>query len=59
MQLFKNLVTDRGAASVADGSYYFINQTAVNFLIDKNGNLRKKAVGIAISITPADVRDTI
>ncbi len=50
---------DRAAASVVDGPYYFINQTPVNFLIDKHGNLRKKAVGSATSITTANVRDTI
>jgi thiol-disulfide isomerase/thioredoxin len=55
--LFKNLVTDRGAVPVADGSYYFINGTPMTFLIDKKGILRKKAVGTTGSITEADIRN--
>lgn len=58
--LFENLVTDRGAVAVTDGSYYFIKGTPMTFLIDKNGILRKKAVGAAAgSITESDIRDLI
>jgi hypothetical protein len=31
----------------------------MTFLIDKNGVLRKKAVGTAASITESDIRDLI
>jgi thiol-disulfide isomerase/thioredoxin len=57
--LFENLVTDRGAVGVTDGSYYFIKGTPMKFLIDKNGILRKKAVGSASTITEADIRGLI
>lgn len=58
--LFKNLISDRGAVPVADGSYYFIKGTPMTFLIDKNGVLRKKAVGAAAgSITESDIRSLI
>ena len=57
--LFKNLVNDRGAVSVADGSYYFIKGTPMKFLIDKEGVLRKKAVGASASITEADIHGLI
>ena len=57
--LFENLVTDRGAVAVADGSYYFIKGTPMLFLIDKNGILRKKAVGARESITESDIRGLI
>ena len=53
--LFKNLVHNRGAVSVADGSFYFIKGTPMKFLIDKEGVLRKKAVGASASITKADI----
>jgi len=57
--LFKNLIKDRGAVPVADGSYYFIKGTPMMFLIDKNGILRKKAVGTRGSITEPDIRNLI
>lgn len=57
--LFKNLITDRGAVPVVDGSYYFVKGTPMMFLIDKDGILRKKAVGTAGSITEADIRGLI
>ena len=57
--LFKNLINDRGAVPVADGSYYFIKGTPMTFLIDKNGILRKKAVGAGPSITETDIRNLI
>lgn len=58
--LFKNQITDRGAVAVVDGSYLFINGTPMTFLIDKNGILRKKAIGAAAgSITASDIRDLI
>jgi thiol-disulfide isomerase/thioredoxin len=57
--LFKNLVNDRGAVPVVDGSLYFIKGTPMTFLIDKNGILRKKAVGTNGSITEADIRKLI
>ena len=57
--LFRNLVTDRGAVPVADGSYFFIKGTPMTFLIDKDGILRKKAVGSATSISESDIRDLI
>lgn len=57
--LFKNLIQDRGAVPVADGSYYFIKGTPMMFLIDKKGVLRKKAVGASGSITEMDIRNLI
>jgi len=57
--LFKNPITDRGAVEVTDGSYYFIKETPMTFLIDKNGILRNTAVGTAGSITAADIRKLI
>ncbi|MFT7675455.1 MAG: hypothetical protein ACI845_003882, partial [Gammaproteobacteria bacterium] len=57
--LFKNLIQDRGAVPVADGSLYFIKGTPMTFLIDKNGVLRKKAVGSKKSISEADIRKLI
>jgi thiol-disulfide isomerase/thioredoxin len=57
--LFRNLINDRGAVPVADGSYYFIKGTPMIFLIDKNGILRKKAVGAGRSITESDIRNLI
>lgn len=57
--LFKNPINDRGAVPVADGSYYFIKGTPMVFLIDKNGILRKKAVGANGSITESDIRNLI
>ncbi len=57
--LFVNRITDRGAVAVADGSYYFIKGTPMLFVIDKNGILRKKAVGAKQAITESDIRDLI
>ena len=57
--LFKNLIQDRGAVPVADGSYFFIKGTPMVFLIDKNGVLRKKVVGASGSITESDIRGLI
>jgi len=57
--LYKNLVTDRGAVQVSDGSFYFIKGTPMMFLIDKDGVLRKKAVGAKSSISEDDIRNLI
>lgn len=57
--LFKNLIQDRGAVPVSDGSYYFIKGTPMTLLIDKNGILRKKAVGNQGTISEADIRGLI
>jgi thiol-disulfide isomerase/thioredoxin len=57
--LFKNLINDRGAVKVADDSFYFIKGTPMKFLIDKNGVLRKKTVGVKGSITETDIRGLI
>lgn len=57
--LFKNLVTDRGAVKVADDSFYFIKGTPMKFLIDKNGVLRKKAVGGSASISKAEILELL
>ena len=57
--LYKNLVTDRGAVRVADGSFYFIKGTPMMFLIDRDGVLRKKAVGAKASISESDIRNLI
>ena len=57
--LFKNPITDRGAVPVADGSLFFIKGTPMVFLIDKNGILRKKAVGAKESITESEIRSLI
>ena len=42
-----------------DGSYYFIKGTPMLFVIDKNGILRKKAIGAKQSIAESDIRDLI
>lgn len=57
--LFKNLIHDRGAVKVADDSFYFIKGTPMKFLINKDGILRKKAIGAKGGITEADVRELI
>ncbi len=57
--LFENLINDRGAVPVADGSLYFIKGTPMTFLLDKKGVLRKKVVGIAKSINEADIRSLL
>jgi thiol-disulfide isomerase/thioredoxin len=57
--LFKNVITDRGAVPVVDGSYYFVKGTPMIFLIDKNGVLRKKAVANTSKISEADIRELI
>ncbi len=57
--LFRNLINDRGAVAVADGSLFFIKGTPMTFLIDKDGILRKKAVGTAKSISEKDIRGLI
>ena len=57
--LFKNLIEDRGAVPVADGSYYFIKGTPMMFLIDKNGILRKKGVGSKASIAESEIRELV
>lgn len=57
--LFENPIQDRGAVPVADGSYFFIKDTPMIFLVDKAGVLRKKAVGANQSITAADIRSLI
>jgi thiol-disulfide isomerase/thioredoxin len=57
--LFTNPITDRGAVAVADGSYFFIKGTPMIFLVDKNGILRKKAVGSATSISAVDIRELL
>lgn len=57
--LFKNPISDRGAVPVDDGSYYFIKGTPMTFLIDKNGVLRKKAIGAKESINESDIRSLI
>ena len=44
---------------MADDSFYFIKVTPTKFLIDKNGILRKKAVGAKGSITETDIRGLI
>ena len=57
--LCRNLLTNRGAVPVADGSWFFIMGTPMTSLIDKNGILRKKSVGDAASISKSDIRDLI
>jgi peroxiredoxin len=57
--LFKNLITDRGAVAVTDGSYFFIKGTPMTFLIDKDGVLRKKVVGSKASITASEILNLI
>ena len=57
--LFKNLVSDRGAVAVTDGSYFFIKGTPMTFLIDKDGVLRKKVVGSKASITASEILSLI
>lgn len=57
--LYVNTITDRGAVAVSDGSLFFIKGTPMTFLIDKNGILRKKAVGNVKSISEADIRGLI
>ena len=57
--LFRNLITDRGAVAVADGSLFFIKGTPMTFLIDKDGVLRKKVVGSKASITASEILNLI
>ena len=57
--LYKNVITDRGAVAVVDGSYYFVKGTPMTFLIDSDGILRKKVVGGAEPIGEADIRGLI
>lgn len=57
--LYKNLITDRGAVKVADNSFFFINGTPMKFLIDKDGILRKKAVGMLGSINSDDIHQLL
>lgn len=57
--LYENPITDRGAVPVTDGSFFFIKGTPMTFLLDKNGVLRKRAVGATQSISEADVRNLI
>lgn len=59
--LYVNNITDRGAVQVADSenSFYFIKGTPMKFLIDKDGILRKKVVGINGEITASDIRQLL
>ncbi|WP_299878093.1 TlpA disulfide reductase family protein [uncultured Cocleimonas sp.] len=59
--LYVNNITDRGAVQVADDrdSLYFIKGTPMKFLIDKDGILRKKVVGLNGEVTAADIRQLL
>ncbi len=59
--LYVNNITDRGAVKVADSrdSFYFIKGTPMKFLIDKNGILRKKVVGLNGTVTASDIRQLL
>jgi len=59
--LYVNNITDRGAVQVADSrkSFYFIKGTPMKFLIDKDGILRKKAVGFSGDVTAVDIRQLL
>lgn len=59
--LYVNNVTDRGAVQVADDkkSFYFIKGTPMKFLIDKDGILRKKAVGSSGEVTASEIRQLL
>lgn len=57
--LYKNLIHDVGAVKVAGAPNYFIKGTPMNFLIDKEGVLRKKVVGINGHITESDIRSLL
>lgn len=55
--LYTNNITNKGAVSVAgDAGDYFIKGTPMKFLIDKDGILRKKVVGLNGEITSSDIR---
>jgi len=58
--LYTNNITDKGAVNVAgDAGDYFIKGTPMKFLIDKDGILRKKVVGLNGEITPSDIRQLL
>ena len=59
--LYVNNITDRGAVQVADAkdSLYFIKGTPMKFLIDKDGVLRKKVVGLTGEVTASDIRQLL
>lgn len=53
--LYKNLITKKGAVKVANAPDYFIKGTPMIFLIDKEGVLRKKVVGIQGQVSKSDI----
>lgn len=59
--LYINNITDRGAVQVADAkqSFYFIKGTPMKFLIDKDGVLRKKAVGFNAEVSASEIRQLL
>ena len=58
--LYTNNITNKGAVNVAgDAGDYFIKGTPMKFLIDKDGILRKKVVGLNGEITPSDIRQLL
>lgn len=54
--LFKNLIPDRGAVAVSDQSLLFIKATPMIFIIDKDGILRQKSIGVGPTIGENSVR---
>ena len=58
--LYTNNITDKGAVKVTgDVGDYFVKGTPMKFLIDKEGILRKKAVGLIGEITASDIRQLL
>ena len=57
--LYINNITDKGAVNVAGGGDYFIKGTPMKFLVDIDGVLRKKVVGLNGEITPSDIRQLL
>jgi peroxiredoxin len=58
--LYINNITEKGAVNVAGSAGdYFIKGTPMTFLIDKDGILRKKVVGLKGEITPSDIRQLL
>ncbi|MEH6457638.1 MAG: TlpA disulfide reductase family protein [Cocleimonas sp.] len=57
--LYINNINDKGAVKVAGGGDFFVKGTPMKFLIDKDGILRKKAVGLNGEITASDIRQLL
>lgn len=57
--LYINNITNKGAVKVDGEGDLFVRGTPMKFLIDKDGILRKKAVGLNGEITASDIRQLL